>query len=342
LSSFETSVVSIAEPAWRDFALSHPSALPYHHPAWTDTIVDTYGFDPFAFVVRSSGSEVVGGVPFVTLGGGLRRKRWVALPFTDACPPLTTPELSKEELGALVADAGERAGVNAIEVRGALDLPGAQIERGVVHQLALSDPDELFSGFESQVRRNIRKADRSGLTLRVAEREEDLTDVYFALHADTRRRLGVPTQPRRFFAAVWRRMLAAGLGFAFLVYHEQEPIAGAVFLEWNGVVVYKFGASDARHWALRPNNLIFWEAIKRAHGQGARVLDFGRSDLEDEGLRAFKRSWGAVEEPLFYTMLGRPAESSSGSAERLLKPLLRRSPVWVGRGLGELFYRFGA
>jgi CelD/BcsL family acetyltransferase involved in cellulose biosynthesis len=341
LNELRTSLLAVTEPSWSDFALNHPGALPYHHPAWMDVLVDTYGFDTFALVAHSPAGDIVGGVSFVTLGGGLRRKRWVALPFTDACPPLTTPELSKEELGALVADAGERAGVNAIEVRGALDLPGAQIERGVVHQLALSDPDELFSGFESQVRRNIRKADRSGLTLRVAEREEDLTDVYFALHADTRRRLGVPTQPRR-FAAVWRRMLAAGLGFAFLVYHEQEPIAGAVFLEWNGVVVYKFGASDARHWALRPNNLIFWEAIKRAHGQGARVLDFGRSDLEDEGLRAFKRSWGAVEEPLFYTMLGRPAESSSGSAERLLKPLLRRSPVWVGRGLGELFYRFGA
>lgn len=341
MSDFQATVVSSADPAWRDFAQNHPSALPYHHPAWTETIVDTYGFEPFALIVRSTAGDIVGGLPFVELGGRLRGKRWVALPFTDACPPLITHELTGA-LGAVVSGAAERAGIAGVEVRGPLGVPDAETKRGVVHRLTLAEPDELFRKFESQVRRNIRKAERSELKLRVAEREKDLTDLYFALHADTRRRLGVPTQPRRFFAAIWRRMLAAGLGFALLVYREGEPVAGAVFLEWNGVVVYKFGASDARYWGLRPNNLIFWEAIKRAHGQGARMLDFGRSDLEDEGLRAFKRSWGAVEEPLVYAMLGRPVESSSGSAERLLKPVLRRSPVWVSRGLGELFYRFGA
>ena len=341
LSDLQAAVVSSAEPDWRDFALKHPSALPYHHPAWTETIVDTYGFKPFALTVRSPKGDVLGGLPFVELGGRLRGKRWVALPFTDACPPLTAPELNGG-LGAVVSGAAEQAGIAAVEVRGPLGVPDAETERGVVHRLTLGEPDELFGKFGSQVRRNIRKAERSGLTLRVAELEEDLTDVYFALHADTRRRLGVPTQPRRFFAALWQRMLAADLGFALLVYREHEPIAGAVFLEWNGVVIYKFGASDARHWALRPNNLIFWEAIKRAWDSGAKVLDFGRSDFEDEGLRAFKRSWGAVEEPLVYATLGRPAQVSTGSAERLLKPVLRRSPVWVGRGLGELFYRFGA
>jgi CelD/BcsL family acetyltransferase involved in cellulose biosynthesis len=341
-AQFETRLVPAGDPVWRAFLLRHPSALPYHHPAWVETVAETYRFPSFVFVVRSARGEVLGGVPLVAVGGRLRRKRWVALPFTDACPALTGPELTTEDFGRLLAAEGERAGVSAIELRGPLGAVGAPVERGVVHVLEITNEEELFNGFESQVRRNVRKAQRSDLTLRVAARAEDLTETYFRLHTATRRRLGVPTQPRRFFRNVWEHMLASDLGFALLVYHGGEPIAGAVFLDWNGWLVYKFGASDARHWSLRPNNLLFWEAIKRACDRGVKVFDFGRSDRDDEGLRAFKRSWGAVEEPLVYTTLGRPAESSNGLAERLLKPVVRRSPVWVGRGLGEVFYRFGA
>ena len=338
----EAALVPPTDPGWRAFLFQQPSALPYHHPAWVEAVAGTYRFESFVFVVRSSGGDVLGGVPLVAVGARLRGKRWVALPFTDACPAVTDPALTHEEFARLLTDEGARAGVSTIELRGPLGASGVPIERGVVHELALTNEDELFAGFESQVRRNIRKAQRLDLTLRTAERVEDLTEIYFGLHAETRRRLGVPTQPRRFFKNLWEGVLARDLGFALLVYHGGEPIAGAVFLEWNGRLIYKFGASDARHWSMRPNNLLFWNAIKGGCERAAKVFDFGRSDLEDEGLRAFKRSWGAVEEPLVYTALGHPAKSVNGSAERLLKPVLRRSPLWVGRSLGEVFYRYGA
>jgi len=338
----EAALVPATDQAWRAFLFQHPSALPYHHPAWVEAVARTYHFQSFVFVVRSAGGDVLGGVPLVAVGGRLRGKRWVALPFTDACPAVMDPALTHEEFGRLLADEGARAGVSAIELRGPLGAAGVPVERGVAHELALTNEDDLFSGFESQVRRNIRKAQRSDLTLRTAAEVEDLTEIYFRLHTETRRRLGVPTQPRRFFENVWEEMLARDVGFALLVYHGKEAIAGAVFLEWNGRLVYKFGASDAQYWSLRPNNLLFWEAIKCGCERDVKVFDFGRSDREDEGLRAFKRSWGAVEAPLIYTTLGRPAESHNGSAERLLRPVLRRSPLWVGRSLGEVFYRFGA
>lgn len=331
------------DPAWRELVLGHPDALPYHHPSWTGTITDTYGFRAFTFAVRDASGRLLGGVPFVEVGGRMRSKRWVALPFTDACPALTAPELAEGALAALLARAREDERVAAVEVRGPLGSEaGTELQRGVVHALELTSPDALFSSFESQVRRNIRKAERSELTVRSAETEQDLTRVYFGLHADTRRRLGVPTQPRRFFEAIWRRMIEPGLGFALLVYAGDIPVAGAVFLDWNGRIIYKFGASDARHWALRPNNLLFWEVIRRGCERGSTSLDFGRSDLEDKGLRAFKGSWGAAEEPLVYTTLGKASRASSGTAERLVRPVLRRAPAWVGKGLGELFYRFGA
>ena len=326
---------------WLDFVGGRPDARPYHHPAWTRTICETYGFEPFVLALASDEETLTAGIPFVSLGGRLRGRRWVALPFTDSLPPLSSNGL---ELAPLVESAGREAEVSSIEVRGPLPGPAAHtMTRGVGHTLALSDPDSLFTGFQSQVRRNIRKAEKSGLTVRVAEEQRDLTHVYYDLHAETRRRLGVPTQPRGLFDALWRQMVEPGLAFVLLAYHEGQPVAGAVFLDWNGRIVYKFGASAQRFWPLRPNNLLFWDVIKRGCEKGARELDFGRTDLEDDGLRAFKSSWGAVEEPLVYTTLGRRAPQSSGQlSNRVLRPVLRHAPIWVGRRVGAVLYRFAA
>jgi CelD/BcsL family acetyltransferase involved in cellulose biosynthesis len=326
---------------WHQYLLSHPDALPYHHPAWLEALSDAYGYEPLAAVARSSAEGIVGGISAVPVGR-LRGRRWVSLPFTDFYPPLASPGLPLDELGAGLDALRREHDVTALEVHAPIDGSGGEQRlRGVRHELALSDPDTLFASFKPQVRRNIRKSEASRVVVRAGERREDLVHTYFDLHVETRRRLGVPPQPRGFFASLWRHLLEPGLGFVLLAYHDGLPVAGAVFLQWNGRIVYKYGASNHKHWPLRPNNLLFWECIRRGCAAGARSLDFGRTDLEDEGLRSFKASWGAPEEPLRYTTAGK-AKARSGRAERLLRPVLRNTPTWFGRALGTALYRLAA
>jgi CelD/BcsL family acetyltransferase involved in cellulose biosynthesis len=336
-----TALLDAGDAAWREFLLSHPDALPYHHPAWLETLADAYGYEPLAAALRDPTGEVVGGLPLVQLGGRLRARRWVSLPFTDFCPPLLGEGRSEGELVAAVDGLRREHEVASLEIRAPIAGFGGTV-RAVRNELALTDPDTLFRSFRSRVRRNIRKAEREQLAVRGGDRREDLVQTYFALHAQTRSRLGVPTQPRRFFDALWRHVIDAGLGFLLLAFHDGVAVAGAVFLEWNGRIVYKYGASDHRHWALRPNNLVLWECMKRACAAGAKTFDFGRSDLEDEGLRSFKEGWGAPEEPLAYTTLGRSRSGAAGRPERLLRPLVRASPAWVGRMVGTALYRLAA
>jgi CelD/BcsL family acetyltransferase involved in cellulose biosynthesis len=335
-------VVPADSAEWCTFVLGHPDALPYHHPAWLGALAEAYRYEPQAVVFRTKEGNVLAGTPFVEVGGALRARRWVSLPFTDACPPLTAKGVSAHDVFTAMEKAGAERGVRGIELRaGAAGLETRASTRGVVHELALGDPDDLFRAFRSNVRRNIRKAEASGVLVRAGEERTQLTRTYYALQADTRRRLGVPPQPRRFFEALWRSVVEPGLGFVLLAYHGDQAVAGAVFLAWNGRVVYKYGASDRRHWALRANNLLFWEAIRRSHTSGARVLDFGRSDLEDEGLRSFKAGWGAIEKPLAYTTTGKTS-GGGGTAGRALRPFLRVAPPRVGCAVGSLFYRLAA
>ena len=120
---------------------------------------------------------------------------------------------------------------------------------GVLHELALGpDSDEVYRRFDkSRVQGSIRRAQRDGVTVRAADCEDDVSGTYYDLHVRTRRRLGVPAQPRRFFRLLWERVIETGLGFVLLAHVGTSAVAGAVFLHWNGHLIYKFAASDEAH-----------------------------------------------------------------------------------------------
>jgi hypothetical protein len=175
-----------------------------------------------------------------------------------------------------------------------------------------------------------------------AVREEELTEIYYGLHLRTRRRLGVPVQPRRFFRVLWRRALEPGHGQLLLASAGGRPVAGAVFLHGAETTVYKYGASDERAWALRPNNLLFWEAIRGAAETPYRLMDFGRSEFPDTGLRSFKTGLGAIERPLVYSAPHGHDASLGPRGGRFLTAVIRRSPPTVCRAIGEGLYRYAA
>jgi CelD/BcsL family acetyltransferase involved in cellulose biosynthesis len=329
---------SIEDPAWLDLVRADPAALPFHHPAWTLLLADAYAFKPFVLGRFDGSSRLVAGVPVLEVGGR-RRRRWVSLPFSDTCPPLA-PDGGADSISAAIDEARREAGVASVEVRA--PLAGAAGEQpALLHVLELTaDPAEVAASFRPSVRRNIRAAERGPAVVRVASSETDLTERYYRLHVDTRRRLGLPVQPLGFFRLLWSRMIQPGLGRVLLVEVGPQAVAGAVFLSWNRTVVYKYGASDPAYWPLRPNNLLFWEAIKWACENGYDRLDFGRTDLDSASLRRFKLGWATQEHLLEYTLLG-DAEANVRRVRppRIVRSAIRHSPRWVVRALGEILYR---
>ena len=331
---------------WLECIRQHPEALPFHHPSWSWVLSETYGYRPFVLATLDAQGRVDAGMPVMEIRTRFHRPRWVSLPFTDRCPPLAVDGVAEARLVGLANRARENAAAASLELHA--DVTHDHIHRqsrGVTHALSLSrDAELIFKGFNrSQVQRNVRKAERSGLELQRTDAENDLTGAFYQLHLRTRRRLGVPVQPRRFFELLWRRVIAKNRGFLLLALREEVPVAGAVFLTGGRTVVYKFGASEPSSWPLRPNNLIFWDAIRWSCQNGFATFDFGRSDLEDWGLRNFKSGWGAVEEPLVYATLG--AETSRVGPRlgaSLLPPLIRRAPLWLCRAIGEATYRYAA
>jgi CelD/BcsL family acetyltransferase involved in cellulose biosynthesis len=336
----------IADPRWLRFLEARADAHPFHHPAWTQLLCDCYGYRSFALALADGAGTVMAGLPIVEVDRWPGGRRWIALPFSDVCPPLLSPNVEPREFAAALADARSRAGASSLEVRAPLeDSASYPYSNAVLHTLELAaDSDAVFATFHhSQVRRNVRRAERERLEVRMGQAATDLTRTFYELHVQTRRRLGVPVQPRRFFTELWARMLEPGLGWLALAYSGNRPVAGAVFLAWQRSITYKFGASDPAFWRLRPNHLLFWSAIRRGCEDGYRHFDFGRTDLADHGLRAFKDGWGTREERLVYsTLADRAPQHRDGRWLGLARGILRRSPAWACRAAGEVLYRFAA
>jgi lipid II:glycine glycyltransferase (peptidoglycan interpeptide bridge formation enzyme) len=219
---------------------------------------------------------------------------------------------------------------------------------GVVHVLPLSaDLDQLLRAWQPQARRNLRRSGKRGVRVRRAVGREELDRTWFALHLETRHRLGAPAQSRQFFTLLWDRLIAVGMGELLLAEVDARPIAGVVILRWNGHTIYKFGASDAASWSLRPNEAVLWEAIARSTQAGDRTFHFGRSALEAEGLRRFKSHLGGVEAPLVYSTVGEDGGTPTPSrwkapVGRVASTVLRRSPMPLFRFAGARLYRYSA
>jgi CelD/BcsL family acetyltransferase involved in cellulose biosynthesis len=331
--------VELDDPQWGAFVSSCADAGPFHHPAWAHVLAECYALRSYALVTSDPDGTIEAGIPVLEPLRRGRRSRLLSLPFTDACPPLARSERARRQLAA------ELALVGGLELRGPLEGAGLVAHvRGVTHVLDLErDPESLRRSFRPQMRRNVVRAEREGIVVHHGEGRADLVDTFYSLHLRTRRRHGVPVQPRRFFGLLWNGVIERGLGTLLLAYSGTTPVAGAVFLTWNRAVTYKFGASDPAYWRLRPNNLLFWEAIREACGRGDRTLDFGRTELENRGLRDFKSGWGAREEPLIYTFAGAaPRAEAHSLVVRALGTAIRHSPTWVCRAVGEAGYRYAA
>ena len=289
----------LADNNWEAMITMHPDATVFHSTAWARVLADTYGHRP-CYAHMSLNGNLQALVPIMEVKSILTRARGVCLPFSDYCAPLLFSSFAGELLTQKLQQIARERRWSYFEIRSQSAIPAAASESYYGHFLDLKiGRDALISNFSSSVQRAVRKAERSGLSVRI-QSGEDAMATFYKLHVRTRRRHGVPPQPRSFFLNIQRHLIAAGHGFIVIVEVQKRALAAAIFFKFGRHAIYKFGASDERLQELRANNLAMSEGIKNLADAGAQTLHFGRTEKENEGLRRFKLSWGATEEEIRY------------------------------------------
>jgi CelD/BcsL family acetyltransferase involved in cellulose biosynthesis len=333
----------LTDPAWDDRVERLVGGGVFYRRAWLQTLHDTYGYRPLGFVSETDGTET-GLLPVMEVDSWLTGRRGICLPFTDECAAAAVSPADSAALFAAAVEEGRQRRWKYLEVRGGLPpAPDAIVATAFYgHQLDLTGSEEtLFNRLQPATRRAVRKAQQTGVTIERTVAPEAVDHLY-RLMQRTRRRHGVPPQPRRFFRQIHRHLLRPGHGFILLARTGSRPIAAALFLECGPQALFKFGASDERFQDLRPNNLLFWEAIKTLASRGRQSLDLGRTSLSNEGLRRFKLSWGSHERTVNYFRYDclnarwlSAADRSSGRHSAWFRHL----PLPLSTLIGALLYR---
>lgn len=327
---------------WNAEAARSPSASVFHSAEWAKVLARAYSYRPAYLAMLGGGERAL--LPVFEVASCLSGRRGVSVPFSDSCNVLCADSAGQAPAVLAMAEIGRRLNWEYLELRGPqLESPSARpVQEFVEHTLSLESTEPaLLERFHDAHRRNIRKATRHGVEIDTLE-TRDAIEQYYRLHCMTRKRLGVPPQPLRFFHLIHQHLIARGMGVVLLARHDNRYIAGGVCLHFGRNAIYKFAASDAACQHLRPNNLVLWEAIRYYLAAGSKTLSLGRTGLSDEGLRRFKSGWGATESALAYRRI--PIRDSSASSPRRFfqsvgPKILRRMPIPVLRTVGALVYR---
>lgn len=331
-------------PGWDERLARHPEATVFHSSAWARVLSGTYGYLPAYFTTWEEG-RLIALLPFMEIRSWLTGTRGVSLPFTDECAPILPDGGTFEDANREIISHAESRRWKTVEFRGRVrgmgNLPASA--EYLTHELDLTPGERIVSSrFRPNVQRNIRKAEREGISVATDSTSGGVREFY-RLNCMTRREHGLPPQPVRFFENLRSDVLEKGYGTLWLARHKGKTIAGAVFLHFAGKAVYKYGASDRRYQELRANNLVFREGIRDLCGKGVRTLSFGRTDLHHEGLRQFKLGWGAGERTLQYAKYDESSRTYLSSKKYHgtipWESTVSKLPLPVLRLIGRMAYR---
>lgn len=341
--------VQLVDPAgsenWDARIQEFEGATFFHSLAWLNVLVKAYGYAP-SYVLAGPAKQPRGVLPLVEVNSWLTGRRGVSLPFTDECQPLLSAghQGEFECIWNSVLAHGRTRKWRYVECRGGGDhFPsGSAAVSFYGHKLDLIPGESaLFEGLNSSVRRAIRKAEKSSLSLAVDTTGRDLK-LFYELLCLTRKKHGLPPQPFSFFRRISKEILAVNRGCIVSARLNGRPVAASMYFYAGRSVIYKYGASDERLQDLRGSNLVMWEAIRWFIQKGFQNLDFGRTSLTNEGLRRFKLGWGTREKRIDYFRFNFRTNQfvkTPDEAEGWHNAVFRMLPLRLSRLAGEILYR---
>lgn len=339
----------LTEADWSTFVEEQTKDIFYYRRAWLDLITELYGYSIIPLTTTNTAGEITGFLPLCSMQSPITGRRLVALPFSDHCPLLAVDETSANALIDQAIRLAQQQKVKYLELRTGVndmlakrsDLVEGQLYVRWIMPLS-ADPAIVWSRLRKPVQHQVKKSQKLGVQVRVAQQRDDVAQ-YYRLHLQTRcRKHGMPAQPERYFYELWDTFAASGAVQLLLAEYQETIIAGMILLGSGTTIRYAYGASDEQYLHLAPNNLLIWTAIKLGCMQGYQTLDMGRTASDNEGLMEFKRRWGAIKEPLPYYyyphMAGLASTSESSWKVRLLTSFWRRLPLAVAAVLGGYLY----
>jgi len=313
---------------------------PFHRWGWKGVIEDVFGHECVYLAARDAAGRVTAVLPLVHAKSRLFGHYLISMPFVNYGGPLGEEIAVRALVQHAIGIARERQ-VDLLELRSrerlALDFPVSNRKITCLLDLEPGNPDAVWDGLSSNVRRKVRRAQKEGFPVRFGL---DQADAFYRVFSRHMRDLGTPTLPGRFFKTLVDRFPEdIWIGCA---YSGDRPVAGAFGFQWGDELEVTWVSALQDYHRSYANMLLYWAFIERAANQGLRVFNFGRC-TPGGGTHRFKQQWGSRDVPLMWyqPVAGRRAATPSPH-ERAFSwgpAVWKRLPLALANALGPTIVR---
>lgn len=295
---------SLDRESWLGMWETWPSREVHAHPAYVELFAQGVG-RPYAAVWESDGGSVL--FPFI-----LREVEQGHVDVDDAWTDIVTPYgyggayawrvIDRESLAAdfwhsFSAWTAERRVVSEFVRFSLFDemllpYPGSvEVKQdNVVCDLDL-EPEALWMSFDQKVRKNVKKAQRSGVVVEVdtdATRFDDFAQIYEAT-MDRRGADGGYYFQREFFESIHREL--PGQFAYFHAVHDGTVVSTELVLLSEKSAYSFLGGTRDDAFDVRPNDLLKFEIMRWAASHGRRWFVLGGGFEPGDGIFRYKRAF---------------------------------------------------
>jgi CelD/BcsL family acetyltransferase involved in cellulose biosynthesis len=335
----------LLDSRWDELVARHPSASVFHQRGWLEALARTYGYEPYVLTSTPFGEPLDNGIVVCRVSSWITGTRLVSLPFSDHCEPLLHQGDEAVEFMNWMREACDLQQWKYVELRPlSTPLPrdaGLQPTSSYwFHELDLGPSlDQIFRRLhQNSFRRKVQRAEREHLSYE-SGRSEQLFEEFYRLLLSTRRRHQLLPQPR-----AWFRNLLECMEDKLLIRLARKngvPIAAMLTLRHGSTVVYKYGCSSEKFHNLGGMPFLYWKLVEESKASGAERLDLGRTDLNNEGLIAFKDRFGTSRKLLHYYRYTKSSQQGVVAPRdlRVLRQFISFLPNALSSAAGRVLYR---
>jgi len=278
---------------WDEFASRHTDLI-FYQSVWSRVLREGLGGQPLYFYLKDGG-EIVAGLPGVLLRFRIFKILYASIPYGHLIGEKSYYsaflQLLEKEFG--------RKGIDQVRLTESpfsnSYSPGSFkpiSAKCTLLDLRGYDKEKVWEGYRKNIRRDVRKAQRSGITIRNGDSKEDIRIFYNLYLNSMERNRAMAKYPLKWFEAIYEGMVEKGWGAFLFAELEDTVIAGAVFIKSPTSIHYFHNGSRYEFLKFCPNELLIHSALEEAIEKGNPFFDFMGSDPNDASLIRFKEKWG--------------------------------------------------
>jgi serine/alanine adding enzyme len=280
-------------PALTSFATDRvPTALS-QDPHWLPILRNGLRHDVYAVEARTADGQTCGYLPLAYVSSVLFGRFLVSLPYLNSNGVIAkSPDVQTALVDRAIALADE-LNVKHLELRHEEPLDHAKLNGKMTSKVHMrlklpTTTDKLWKGLDAKVRNQVRKGEKSDLT--VVWGGLDRLDDFYAVLSHNMRDLGTPVYGLPFFKSILETF--PGRAELCLAYAEKQPVAAALLLHGNGITEVPTASSLREFNHTCANMLVYRHLLDRAVERKQAIFDFGRSTTDGPTFK-FKKQWGA-------------------------------------------------